>query len=133
MKKLYLFLGVMAFVFTASSLLFARSLVPFWERTENTQAETTALGITVHGHGVPGWIENRNPFPVRIRSTWVFNGERDRWTRVIRPGERNSDNPCHQVLYHIYRLDDSQEMGIVYSTANGPVSSMFQNPFQGLL
>lgn len=108
---------------------FTKSIVPFWEQSENLEAETKAFGIVVRGYAVLGCVQNTNPFPVRIRSTWVFHGERYRWIAVLQPGETMLDVPGIRVLYHIYRLDDSEEMGIVHAAPNGPVGPKYRNPF----
>jgi len=74
-------------------------------------------------------VQNTNSFPVRIRSTWAFRGETDRWITVLQPGEKKLDVPGYQVFYHIYRLDDSAEIGIVYTKPNRPVSPQYRNLF----
>jgi hypothetical protein len=109
--------------------LLDEATVPFWEQTECLQAQTTMYGVTVHGYGVWGWVRNDNTFPVRIRSTWVAAGERDRWIEVLKPGQRIVDHTDYQILYHVYRLDDSEEYGLVWATGNGPVGPHWRNPF----
>jgi hypothetical protein len=116
-------------VLAFAGIVWGMSAIPFWERSEYLEAETTEYGIVIHGHDVPGWIENGNDFPVRIRSTWTFHGESNRWNRVLLPGEWITDTPGYQVLYHVYLTNSSEEIGVIQTSANGPKGPQYRNPF----
>jgi len=116
-----------------ASMLWCYSTIPFYERDDHIKAETKMFGIIIRGHSVWGWIMNTNSFPVRIRSTWVFHGERDRWNEILMPGEKIDDVPGHQVLYHVYPLNSSEEIGVIWTTPNGPDGPLYRNPFFPIL
>ncbi len=100
-------------------LLFAAcDLRPAEQRPENLNSKSSSAGVVVHGYASPGWIENTNPFPVRIKQVWIFRGEFTEWINEFQPGEKKHQYISHQHGFYIYSLDGA-EIGWIRPEQNG--------------
>src|SRR3989344_696157 len=94
------------------------SVKPGRERPENLSSESVSAGVIIHGYTSPGWIQNTNSFPVRIKQVWIFRGETTDWLDVFQPGEKRPQYISHQHGFHIYSLEGA-EIGWIRPERNG--------------
>lgn len=106
------------YVLILALLLAACSFKPCEERPENFNSESVAAGVVVHGYASPGWIQNTNSYPVRIKQVWIFHGEATKWIDAFQPGEKRQQYISHQHGFHIYTLD-GVEIGWICPVQNG--------------
>jgi|GEM_PF-5670042 len=91
---------------------------PSEKRPENLNSESVSAGVIVHGFCSPGWIKNVNPFPVRVKQVWIFQGETTKWVEVLQPNEEIPLYVSHQHGFHVYSLD-GVEIGWIRPWQNG--------------
>lgn len=105
-------------VIVISLSLIACDMRPADQRPENLNSESSSVGVIVHGYTSPGWIQNNNSYPVRIKRVWIFRGETTEWINVFQPGEKRLQYISHQHGFHIYLLDGT-EVGWIKPEQNG--------------
>lgn len=106
-------------ILALSSLLLAGcDFRPAYKRPENLNSESESAGVVIHGYTSPGWIQNTNPFPVRIKQVWIFRGETTQWIDVFQSGDKQPQYISHQHGFYIYSLD-GVEIGWIKPECNG--------------
>jgi hypothetical protein len=102
----------------ASLLLSACDMRNAEDKPENYNSESVEAGVIVHGYTSPGWIQNTNPYPVRVKEVWIFDGETTDWVETLQPGEKIPSYISHQNGFHIYTMDGI-EVGWIRPYPNG--------------
>ncbi len=70
----------------------------------------TSEGVVLHGCGSGSienaWLENTNPYPVRIRQVWQAGGETTISISLLKQGTKlNLSSLRHQHGFYIYTID----------------------------
>ena len=112
-RRLLLFLLSICIAVPIALLVFPGTIA------ESTKGQESA-GVMLYGCAWSacasgGWLENTNPYPVRIHGIWQDRGEETRFLSLLGPGEKLSlDGICRQHGFYVPTLD-----GVLVGWLNG--------------